>query len=437
MSNDYLWDRSGPADPDAKQIEELLAPIAHDAPLDELRLAKGRRGEPVRATAHEPVAEPPSSGRVKGKMNFFDKRIIGAAGLIAAASGLFAITTYKRHVDAPPHDEPALMAPSLGIARAVAQAPHFAPVAPTTGADLAITAGESAWIHVPVGTVDVEIQSACNAEVKLSLAMLLPGPTGDRPTTAAEAKAAERSERFGLIAGTDRADGRATTYHLTPSGGPQSNALQYTSRCVGQPPLHGLILLDREQSIGPIEPTVNARVFNDADAFVSLDNGIRLTGTVLPGARVSIGATPVALEPVDRDGDDPLIDSGFAVDVPVTRDHLVAALRVDDAFGTHFYVAHPSEVIVESCASLTKPRQAAAKLDAQGDHAGALRTFQTAMAHCKPDRDTLSLGLTYACKAGDLAAARIHWRKLPTELQRTLEPVCAQNQITRDALDRP
>lgn len=38
-SDDYLWDRSGPADPEIARLEGLMAPLRHDAPLDELRLA--------------------------------------------------------------------------------------------------------------------------------------------------------------------------------------------------------------------------------------------------------------------------------------------------------------------------------------------------------------------------------------------------------------
>lgn len=41
--DDYLWDRSGPADPHVQRLEELLAPLAHDRPLDELRLRRRRR----------------------------------------------------------------------------------------------------------------------------------------------------------------------------------------------------------------------------------------------------------------------------------------------------------------------------------------------------------------------------------------------------------
>ena len=95
MSNNYLWNRSGAPDPDTEQLEELLSPLAHVAPLDELRLAKGRRSELERATAQEPVEAPRTSGRVKGKMNFFDKRIIGTA-TVTAAICLFGVTLYER-----------------------------------------------------------------------------------------------------------------------------------------------------------------------------------------------------------------------------------------------------------------------------------------------------------------------------------------------------
>ena len=39
---DYLWDRSGD-DPEVARLEQLLAPLAHDAPLDELRARRKRR----------------------------------------------------------------------------------------------------------------------------------------------------------------------------------------------------------------------------------------------------------------------------------------------------------------------------------------------------------------------------------------------------------
>jgi ferric-dicitrate binding protein FerR (iron transport regulator) len=43
MSDDYLWNRSGPPDPDVERLEKLLAPLAHDEPLDELRVQRKRR----------------------------------------------------------------------------------------------------------------------------------------------------------------------------------------------------------------------------------------------------------------------------------------------------------------------------------------------------------------------------------------------------------
>ncbi len=46
-SDDYLWDRSGPPDPEVKRLEDLLAPLGHQAPLDEVRFARRRSKRPL------------------------------------------------------------------------------------------------------------------------------------------------------------------------------------------------------------------------------------------------------------------------------------------------------------------------------------------------------------------------------------------------------
>ena len=43
MSDDYLWDRSGPPDPEVQKLEKLLAPLRHEAPLDEVRMRRKKR----------------------------------------------------------------------------------------------------------------------------------------------------------------------------------------------------------------------------------------------------------------------------------------------------------------------------------------------------------------------------------------------------------
>ena len=419
MSDDYLWDRSGTPDPDTKQLEELLAPLAHDAPFDELRRAKSRRGELARATAQESVAAPASSGRENGKMKLFEKRIIGAATLAAAALGLLGIIVYKRHLDTPSlqdRDVSTGLGSAVDLGRSFAMTPHLSSVAPTNGGDLAIAAGESVWIHMAFGFVDVEIQSTCNAEVEMGVG--------------GEAVSTRLSGGFvKIIAGSDRPDGKASTYHLGPG------IFEYTSRCVGHAPIRGNLVIDRDDGHAPLGSMItNARVFSDETA--TLGESIHVFGTVLAGARVSIDAKPLALEP-DVSGLDLPIDLTFSTDVPVLGEHFATAVRVDDVKGTHFYVVHAAEVLVETCATkIGAPKLAAARLDAQGDHAGALRTLQAAIAACKPDRETLALALTYACESGDAEAATSYWRRLPAELQSALEPVCARNKITRDTLDK-
>ena len=47
-SDDYLWDReAGDVDPEVARLEQLLAPLRHQAPLDELRLRRTRTRIPV------------------------------------------------------------------------------------------------------------------------------------------------------------------------------------------------------------------------------------------------------------------------------------------------------------------------------------------------------------------------------------------------------
>ncbi|MFN0245999.1 MAG: FecR domain-containing protein [Kofleriaceae bacterium] len=42
-TDDYLWDGSGDPDPDVAKLEELLRPLAHDRPMDELRMRRPKR----------------------------------------------------------------------------------------------------------------------------------------------------------------------------------------------------------------------------------------------------------------------------------------------------------------------------------------------------------------------------------------------------------
>lgn len=460
MSDDYLWNRGGTPDLDIKRLEELLEPLGCDVPLDELRLAKGRRSEPVRATAHEPIETDHVKTRAKGKMNIFDKRIVGAATLCAAGLGLLGVGAYARRVTSP--GPPPYRPPMIELAPSFAMAPHAPPVVATTDADLAITAGESAKIHVPFGAVDVEIQSNCNAEVEMSEVTAIGSQSariGDPPPQALSAmmhrltgehlpiypSPASRSGALGgdrIIAGTTSADGRVSRYRLAPDIGP-FGMVQYTARCIGKPPTHGVLEIDREDGRRPIGPITNARVFDDANELTSeeyvLAHGIHVFGSVLPGARVSIAGENLYLEPVQPSTqDDPIVGEEFRHFAKTSPDHPVVAVRVDDVHGTQFYVSHRvlAGTGVGACTdAMTEPKKTAARLAGRGDHPGALHAIETVIAACNPDRETLSLALRYACEAGDADAARTYWRKLPGELRGMLESMCAAHSITRAQLD--
>lgn len=85
MSDDYLWNKSGPPDPEVARLEQLLAPLAHDAPLDALRVRRRRRapfvvlGVVVAAAAALAIylALPRHSGACRGGDGF---RFTGVGG---------------------------------------------------------------------------------------------------------------------------------------------------------------------------------------------------------------------------------------------------------------------------------------------------------------------------------------------------------------------
>jgi hypothetical protein len=295
---------------------------------------------------------------------------------------------------------------------------------------------------VPSGAVDVEIHSACRADVEMTISTgggleyAHPGdpdsPVHFVPLPPAESRALGGEP---VVVGAQSADGRVTTYHLVPDV-TDIGVVQYTARCADGPATHGVIQLDRDDASAPIAPITNARIYPErAVQRGMLSHGIHVFGTVLPGARVSIGARTIALQPADPAAGDLPVGSTFSTDVPLTPQHVVAAVRVDDAMGTHFYVVHPT-VVIDSCVdAIDAPKKTAAKLDAQGDPAGALKTLAAAIAACTPDRKILALAFTYACKAGDAHAATKYWRKLPRELKPTLEGECGRRGISRDTLD--
>lgn len=426
----------------------------------QIRDANDRELGDVHATAREPLAAPPWSGVEKGKMNILDKRIIGAATVIAAAVALIAITVYKRHsgetssrsresevssrqrvdTQAPP---PGLRAdlsiyrdgPAVDLGRTFVTTPHFPPVAPKTRADVAITAGESAWIHVPFGTVDVEIQSDCDAKVEMAVVASIrvnPGTrVGDRPTLS--------TETGRLVGGIDGPNARTITFQLAPGLDRGEGMYEYTSTCIGapRPPVRGNLVVDRVDPSDPSESFTNARVYHNVMTLQK--QGIHVFGTVLPGAKVWLGADRLALKPGDPARGELPIYSAFATNVMGALQHLVAAVRVDDVMGTHFYVIRSSGLVErEQCANaMAAPKQTAETLDAQGDHAGALSAIEAGMAVCRPDVEVLSLALSYACKAADVAAARKYWHRVSSDVQRASEPTCVKHGVTRNVLETP
>ncbi|MDQ3337051.1 MAG: FecR domain-containing protein [Myxococcota bacterium] len=85
--DDYLWDKSGDADPDVARLEQLLSPLAHSAPLDELRM------------------------RRKSKVP-----LLIAFGMVAVAAAIVVVIVWPRSGATPPPENYACGAQATGFA---------------------------------------------------------------------------------------------------------------------------------------------------------------------------------------------------------------------------------------------------------------------------------------------------------------------------------
>ncbi|HET9990975.1 MAG TPA: hypothetical protein VFQ65_20730 [Kofleriaceae bacterium] len=71
---------------------------------------------------------------------------------------------------------------------------------------------------------------------------------------------------------------------------------------------------------------------------------------------------------------------------------------------------------------------------ARGAHAAGLKSYEAAL-DCKYDDHTMELSFMAACGAGNVAAARRHWKTMTGEMQTRFLQICLHNHITQEQLD--
>jgi hypothetical protein len=71
---------------------------------------------------------------------------------------------------------------------------------------------------------------------------------------------------------------------------------------------------------------------------------------------------------------------------------------------------------------------------ARGENAPALKSYEAALA-CKYDTHTLALAFMASCRAGDLNAARRHWKTMNPDMKTHYVEMCIHEHITREQLD--
>ena len=74
--------------------------------------------------------------------------------------------------------------------------------------------------------------------------------------------------------------------------------------------------------------------------------------------------------------------------------------------------------------------------EAMGQHAAALSQFESAL-RCKPDARGVQLAFMASCNSGNVAKAKLYYKKLSPDAQTRFAVMCIRHNITKDVLDGP
>ncbi|MEP6864219.1 MAG: hypothetical protein ABJE66_26605 [Deltaproteobacteria bacterium] len=135
----------------------------------------------------------------------------------------------------------------------------------------------------------------------------------------------------------------------------------------------------------------------------------------------------------DIDPDGTVAHLYATIDDPVSNACVVNLLRhtrfpkaASDGTSVSYSLAPPCDA--------DKLLEAGTQAVARGVYAAGLKSFEAAL-DCKYDDHTIQLTFMTACSAGNVAAARRHWKTLATETKSRLLQMCLRNHITEQQLD--
>jgi hypothetical protein len=120
------------------------------------------------------------------------------------------------------------------------------------------------------------------------------------------------------------------------------------------------------------------------------------------------------------------------IDDPVSNACVVSVVRhtrfakASDGTSVSYSLAPPCDA--------DKLLEAGSQAVARGVYADGLKSYEAAL-DCRYDDHAVQLSLMAACRAGNVAAARRHWKTLSANAQDRLIQMCLHNHITREQLD--
>ncbi len=333
-----------------------------------------------------------ASLRVEVKMNQTDARTIGVTALTAAAVSLVTVVVYEGHVKVGgSHGQPTVIVqpgstytvtpPTTRLVE-----PPIVGASPAIVADLRITAGESATIHVaaPPLSVQLDMPDGCT---------LFVGDTRQMNTAVT-------------------LDEGVHPYRLDckiASQTGQSGALTVVVDTAQAP-------VAAENADGPV-----LRI----DQIEWSDDRTFIRGQATPRASLSTSGI-----------DWPVLDGFFVVALPPEQ---VASLRLEHVKrGVHYFVLRKSQAVAAGPRTVGPPCDAAKLRDQAidrtnlGQHAAALVLYERALA-CKPgDAGLTRLAFMSACNALDQPKANKLFQKLSVADRAKYKGICGRNQIDVD-----
>jgi len=437
-----------------------------------------------------------STLRVETRMNLTDTRVIGAAAVTSAAVALVTVIVFEGHVKLSGAGQTVVVQPGMTYEVTPGHAPtqHLDDVdraldrvieltsgdptlhAATTKPELVIRLGEKVRVHDPHGSVRIAIDKQCPSDATLMY------PTPDTEVTGvgdySYSYTCNGIDKHGQLKvvqdagiGVLTAPFENTTWtdHVLVAGTPVPARAQVTIDGVpiateNTKPWSAYITLATPSFVA-------VRIdggLDDVDYYIrrgatdTADKTAMTTKTAksyrveqfkhgMEWGPLSVGAVDATMQSIEpamikcikkrSDGQMLMFNvqpDGSVDGLTVTIDDGISEACVRNVVRHARFPKAKEQTHVSY--SLAPPCDAQALLAAgseamaRGDHPAALKSYEASL-ECKYDVHALQLTFMAACRSGNVATARRHWKVMNADMQTHLLQICLSSHITREQLD--